>query len=155
MLQRQPIMTQPTLTTPIGIFQAQGYKRHMRVQFLKTDGEELAVLPRREYELLLARAAAAPEKRPAPRPHGVADLPIDLEERIRAGEHPVRVLMNYRGMTQDQLAAKSGKSQSLVSKIISGRRGGRARSLQAIADALDVSVELLESDPWVDCAVGK
>lgn len=63
-------------------------------------------------------------------------LPRDQWERIRAGDSPVRVIREHRGLTQAQLADAAGLDQSLISIVEGGRRDGKVSTLKAIAKAL-------------------
>lgn len=56
---------------------------------------------------------------------------------------PVRAWREYRGMTQEQLAAASGVSTPYVSQIESGKRAGTSATLRKLARALDVPVGAL------------
>jgi DNA-binding XRE family transcriptional regulator len=56
---------------------------------------------------------------------------------------PVRVLREYRGLTQPQLAAAAGISVPYLSQLESGKRRGSARVLSRLAAALTVDLELL------------
>ena len=70
-------------------------------------------------------------------------VPLELAERIAAGEHPVRVWRQYRGLTASALAAQAGIAQSYLSDIETGKKPGSVRALKAIADRLEVSLDIL------------
>jgi len=70
-------------------------------------------------------------------------LPRDHWARIRAGESPVRVIREYRGLTQFQLADAAGLDQSLISIVESGRRDGKVSTLKAIAKALGAPLAVI------------
>jgi DNA-binding XRE family transcriptional regulator len=123
-----------------------------KVQFIKTaGGEELAVLPKSEYERLAAlatdedvgtarlvrRARAAVEAG-----HEVL-LPKAVVDRLAAGDNPIRVLREWRDMTQLQMAFKTAISQSYLSDLEKGRRRGTAEALAKIARALKVPLDFL------------
>jgi hypothetical protein len=130
----------------------------MGVKFQKTPRGEVAILPRKEYERLAARAAEADEDAGTARivararkevaESGVL-LPKDVVDRLAGGENPVRVLREWRerdrpsGMTQLYLSFKTGLSQGYISDIETGRRAGTASALRLIADVLDVPLDLL------------
>jgi len=83
-----------------------------KVQFIKTaGGEELAILPKSEYERLVKLVADedvgtarvvrnAREKIAAGREIMV---PKAIVDRLAAGENPIRVLREWRAMTQAEL----------------------------------------------------
>ncbi|MFL4981632.1 MAG: helix-turn-helix domain-containing protein [Xanthobacteraceae bacterium] len=124
----------------------------MNVRFQKTSRGEVAILPRKEYEALVAKAAEADEDAGTARLvararkevlAGAPLLPKDVVDRLAKGEKPVRVLREWRDMTQMDLSSKAGISQSHISDIESGRRTGTPATLRRIADALKVPLDLL------------
>jgi DNA-binding Xre family transcriptional regulator len=113
------------------------------------------VLTRAEYDALLDRIedaedrAALAEHRADVRARGttavVADaLPVEAVERLLAGEHPVRIWREHRGLTARALAERAGLSAADLSEIETGTKRGSVDAVLAIvklARALDVSVE--------------
>lgn len=59
----------------------------------------------------------------------------------------LRRLLSDRGLTQSELADKSGVSQGFVSKLCNGRAIASSLDLKNIADALEVSSDDLIDDP--------
>jgi len=55
----------------------------------------------------------------------------------------LREMLDLRDWTQSDLARRTGASTSLVSGWVNGRKRPSARNAQAIADALDVPVNLV------------
>jgi len=117
-------------------------------------GEELVVLPRRDYDALVARAGdAAAEDAATARLVAESDkaiaagadivLPETVFEAIEAGESPVRALRRFRAMTQAALAQAAGISQPYLSDIEAGRKTGTPSTLKALAAALSVPLDLL------------
>lgn len=124
----------------------------MRVRFQKTPRGEVAILPRKDYELLAAKASEVDEDVGTARIVAQAKkevagggllLPKDVVDRIATGENPVRVLREWRGETQMYLHFKTGLSQGYISDIESGRRVGTVAALRLIANVLDVPLDLL------------
>ncbi len=113
------------------------------------------VLTRAEYDALLDRIedaedrAALAEHRADVRARGttavVADaLPVEAVERLLAGEHPVRIWREHRGLTARALAERAGLSAADLSEIETGTKRGSVDAVLAIvklARALDISVE--------------
>ncbi len=133
----------------------------MSVRFQKTPRGEVAILPRKDYELLVARASEADEDAGTARivararkeiASGGPLLPKDIVDRMTNGENPVRVLREWRerewpgGMTQMYLSHKTNLSQGYISDIENGRRTGTAAALRLIANALEVPLDLLVQD---------
>jgi hypothetical protein len=124
----------------------------MSVRFQKTSRGEVAILPRKDYELLLAKASEADEDagtaRVAARARkeiasGGPLLPKDVVDRMANGENPVRVLREWRDITQMYLSFKTNLSQGYISDIENGRRTGTAAALGLIANVLKVPLDLL------------
>jgi DNA-binding XRE family transcriptional regulator len=124
----------------------------MNVRFQKTDKGEIAILPRKDYEALVARAAEADENAGTARivararkeiAAGAPLFPKEVADRLAKGENPVRVFREWRGLKQQQLALEGGVTQGYLSDIETGRRHGTALRLRGISRALRVPLDLL------------
>lgn len=124
----------------------------MSVRFQKTPRGEVAILPRKDYELLAAKASEFDEDAGTARivarakkevSNGGPLLPKDVVDRIANGENPVRVLREWRDETQMYLHFKTGLSQGYISDIENGRRVGTVAALRLIANVLNVPLDLL------------
>jgi hypothetical protein len=124
----------------------------MNVRFKKTGKGEVAILPRKDYEALLARANEADEDAGTARivarsrkaiAKGKALIPIDVVDRIVKGENAIRVLREWRDVTQMYLADKTDIGQGYISDLENGRRQGTTAALKKIAQALNVPLDLL------------
>ncbi|MEQ9606360.1 MAG: helix-turn-helix transcriptional regulator [Kiloniellaceae bacterium] len=73
-------------------------------------------------------------------------IPAEVVKRLDAGESPVRVFREWRGMTQGQLAAAIEVDQSFISKIEAGTKHPTAANLGRLARALKVDADLLLPD---------
>ena len=107
------------------------------VQFIHTpDGGDLAVLPRTDYDRLIALAAEAQEDAAASRivrssTRAIKEgrevvLPKAVAGCLANGENPVRVIREWRDKIQGELAVAVGISQNYLSEIETGRRKGPA-----------------------------
>jgi hypothetical protein len=123
-----------------------------KVQFIKTErGKELAVLPREEYERLKALAASEDagtarivrKTKAAVAAGREVLLPKTVVDRLAAGENPVRVLREWREITQMYITFRTDISQGHLSDIENGRRIGTPAALRKIADVLKVPLDLL------------
>jgi DNA-binding XRE family transcriptional regulator len=74
--------------------------------------------------------------------------PWSVVERLHAGEHPVAVFRDLRGMTCDELAAAVEVEPVEIAAIERFEREGGIRLLLAIARALKVDLDDLV--PWPD-----
>jgi DNA-binding transcriptional regulator YiaG len=124
----------------------------MNVRFQKTPRGEIAILPRKDYEALVAKASEADEDAGTARlvararkevAAGAPLLPKDVVDRLANGENPVRVLRGWREITQMHLSFRTNLSQGHISDIESGRRTGTPAALRLIADVLKVPLDLL------------
>jgi hypothetical protein len=126
----------------------------MNVRFQKTPRGEIAIMPRKEYEALVVKAAEADEDADTARlvarargeiAAGAPLLPKHVIDRLAKGDNPVRVLREWRDVTQLYLSFKTKLSQGYISDVETGRRKGAAAALRRIADALKVPLDLLVS----------
>lgn len=106
---------------------------------------EMVTIPRAEYEALLAAREdlediAAYDRAKA---DGGASIPDEYVGRILDGEAPVRVLRDWRGMTQQQLAEASGVNRVQIANIEAGKRTGSIGTLKLIAAALGVDLDTI------------
>jgi transcriptional regulator with XRE-family HTH domain len=62
---------------------------------------------------------------------------------IESGEHPVRAIRKYRGLTQMDVAKQAGLRQGYIADIEAGRKRGSTSSLKAIAAALAVPLDII------------
>ena len=70
-------------------------------------------------------------------------LPKTVVDRLAAGENPIRVLREWRDMTQTYVSLRTDISQGHLSDIESGRRTGTPAALRKIADMLKVPLDLV------------
>lgn len=123
------------------------------VQFIRTPGGDLAVLPRNEYDRLVSLAAEMQEDAGASRvvrnsmralkEGREVVLPKAVVDRLANGENAVRVIREWRDIIQGELAVAVGISQNYLSEIETGRRKGPAELQKKFARALSVPLDLL------------
>ena len=68
-------------------------------------------------------------------------LPAELTRRLIAGEVPVRIWREHRGLTQAALAERSGVNRVQITNIESGAKTGSVETLKKLADALGVALD--------------
>ena len=128
----------------------------MNVQFIKTEsGEELAVIPRAEYEALLAALSGAAkaqveadeeaeeiaifDERMAALAAGTNQpLPAEVSALILKGNSLVKAVRLWRGIGQSEIARKVGIGQGYLSDIEHLRRTGLPEVRAKLAKALRV-----------------
>ncbi len=114
--------------------------------------EDTVTLPRAEYEALLRRLEDAEDNTAIDRLEArieqegfavaTADyLPIELVERLSAGEHPIRVWRAHRGLTREALATMAGVSPSYLTEIETRHKPGSLAAMVKLAAALRVPLD--------------
>jgi DNA-binding XRE family transcriptional regulator len=115
------------------------------VTYVKDEkGNDVAVVvPIRRWKELVAseKEDAALAKRAAKADRSVR-IPLEFARRDLAGENRVKVYREMRGLTQAQLAAKTGSQTAYISQIETGRREGGKAILRKIAAALELPVSV-------------
>src|SRR5258708_25492148 len=116
-------------------------------------GEDLGVVARSEYDRLVVLAAEAQEDAAASqivrnsmralKEGREVALPKAVADRLANGDNAVRVIREWRGMIQGELAVAVGISQNYLSEIETGRRKGPAGLQKKFARALGVPIHLL------------
>jgi ribosome-binding protein aMBF1 (putative translation factor) len=118
---------------------------------LAEDGDTV-LLSRADYEALVRHAedaADAAEVRQAEARVAAGEdeyVPLALTERLTAGESPVRVWREHRGLSARALAGRAGISTAYLSQIETGKKPGSFDAMAKLARALGVNMEDLE--PW-------
>ena len=104
-----------------------------------------AVIRWREYERLITAGGEASltdeELYDRAKTENEESFPIDVADRLLAGENAVRVYRDHRGLTQKQLAKAVGINPIYLSQIETGRRTGSARTLATLAAVLNVDMD--------------
>lgn len=122
------------------------------VQFIITPGgEELAILPRAEFDRLAALAAEAEEDAVDVAAYDAAKAefaasgsiawPPKLSALLLKHKSRLAAVRRWRGLSQAELAAKAGIQQGYLSDLESGRRRGLPATVERLAVALDVPVD--------------
>ena len=119
---------------------------------LTPGGEELVVLPRADYEALLARIdhetddvddVAIYDARKAELAAGGSLLPPEVSAAVLRGDSRLKAIRKWRDVTQQHLELKTGISQGYLSDLESGRRAGTGETLAKLAEALEIPVAWL------------
>lgn len=122
----------------------------MNVKILEMNGKPaFAVIPYDEYQALRELAEdvddASALLRFAKR-HSKGEeetFPSNIVDRLLAGESPLRVWREHRGLTAAQLAAAVKITPAHVSKIESGNGNPSLAVLRRLSRVLDVELDLL------------
>ena len=104
-----------------------------------------AVIPWRDYERLTSEDAEAilsdEEHYDRATASNDESFPIEVVDQLLAGQNPISVYRNYRGLTQNELATAAGINTVYLSQIETGKRTGSAKTLATLAKALQVTVD--------------
>lgn len=122
----------------------------MSAQILEKNGKPaFAVLPYEEYKALLEVAEDADDvaalvrfaKRYA---RGEEEIvPAEILDRLLAGEAPLRVWREHRGMSAAEVAKAVGVTPAHISKLETGRGDPSVAVLAKLSKVLEVSLEEL------------
>lgn len=122
----------------------------MSVKILETKGKPaFAVLPIEEYRRLLDLAEDAKDAkalRRVARRYASGEeetIPAAVVDRLLAGESPIRVWREYRGLTAAGLAATLGVTPAHVSKIETGKGEPSIALLRKLSAVLDIDIDSL------------
>ena len=70
-------------------------------------------------------------------------FPTEVANRIAEGENVLRVIREWRGLTQAELAKKTGRATQYISQLETGKRAIGRKTAKVLAPALKVSADLL------------
>ena len=122
-------------------------------KMINIEGAEMVLLTRAEFDAMVEALNEAEEDAADAEIYRVrkADLdagfdvflPVEVSARCRKGESLLRAVRNWRGMTQAEVAEKTGFTQGYLSDLESGKREGTAQTLRMIAKALEIDPVML------------
>jgi hypothetical protein len=119
----------------------------MSAQFIKTpSGEEMAILPKAEYEQLVRALEEAEEDLADIAAYdtakaddaGMERLPFEVSQSILKGHSLLKALRTWREVGQVKLASEIGTSQGFISDLENARRPMTEEVARRIAVALEV-----------------
>ena len=100
-------------------------------------------IPLEEYQRLLEAVEDLEDLRAVEDYHanpqeGVPDVYVG---RLLDGESPVAVYRDWRGLSQSELARRSGVNRTQIADIEAGRKTGSVATLKKLAGALGVAID--------------
>lgn len=103
----------------------------------------MITIPQSEYDRLVADSEMLADLAAydAAKAEGGEGMPIDVFQRIINGENPVKVIREWRGLTQAKLARRAGLHRVQLHDVETGKSRGSVDTLKAIAVALDVGMD--------------
>lgn len=72
---------------------------------------------------------------------GQESVPAEIVDRLLAGENPVKIWREYRGLSQRALASDAGLNFAYLSQIETGVRKGTVETMKKLARALSVDLD--------------
>jgi len=107
------------------------------------DADGFVTIPVAELEALIRRVEDAEDRRSIETALKNPDdaLPAESVERMIAGESPLRIFREHRGLTQQALADQAGAGKSHLSQIENGKKSGSIDIYAKLADILDVTID--------------
>jgi DNA-binding XRE family transcriptional regulator len=122
----------------------------MTVQVIKQgDKPEWAVVPYDTYLQLVEKAEMLQDiqdydNAKAALERGEDELiPVEVVDAILDGANPIKVLREYRNMSQQKLADQVGISVPYLSQLETNRRKGSVEVLAAISRELNISLDIM------------
>ena len=103
----------------------------------------MITIPQQEYDRLVADSEMLADLAAfdAAKAEGGEGMPVEAFSRIIYGENPVKVIREWRGLTQAALARRAQLHRVQLYDIETGKSRGSVDTLKAIAVALDVSLD--------------
>lgn len=107
------------------------------------DADGFVTIPVADLEALIRRVEDAEDRRSIEAALKGPDdaLPAELVKRMIAGESPLRILREHRGLTLQALADQAGVGKSHLSQIENGKKSGSIDIYAKLADILDVTID--------------
>jgi len=103
----------------------------------------MVTIPRAEYDQLVADSEMLADLAAcdAAKAEAGEGMPLAVFSRIVSGENPVKVIREWRGLTQAELARRAELHRVQLHDIETGKSRGAVDTLKAIAVALDVGMD--------------
>lgn len=118
----------------------------MNTQIIEMNGNQVfAVVPVSEWESLLARLEALQDLVDARGAMTEESFPVEMADRLLAGDSPLRVWREYRGLTLQALAESCGVSRQMLSMIERGKTAPSVSLLSRLSSALRCDMDDLHS----------
>jgi DNA-binding XRE family transcriptional regulator len=115
----------------------------MSIERIERDGARYVLIPEDEFQRLqdaledLQDIQAYDRAKSTPQEF----IPVAVVDRLIDGESPIRVYREYRGLTQEQLAARAGIAKPFLSQLETGARKPSVETAKALAAALEVDLD--------------
>ena len=118
----------------------------MNLETIERNGQKFVLVPIDQYNRVLEELEMLEDNRDFEGIKAVDEeaFPSELIDRlVLEDENPIKVFREYRGLTQEQLAKKSGIQLIDLATIETGQESVSVESLNQIADALNLDADLI------------
>jgi DNA-binding XRE family transcriptional regulator len=117
----------------------------MKTQIIEKDGKPaFVVLTVEDYNALISDEEFMVQTREY---DSGTRYPSDVVDRIIDGQNALKVIREWKNMTQEVLAEATGLSKNFISMLETGRRNLTDKTARKLASKLDVDIDaLLNSD---------
>lgn len=115
----------------------------MKRETIERGGRRFVLVPEESYARMVDDLDALDDLRAYDRAKAAAQefVPAEIADRLIAGESPLRVWREYRGLTQQRLAEAAGISKPFLSQLENGQREPSIDAVKRLAAALAVDVD--------------
>ena len=106
---------------------------------------EYVVLPINEYKNLISALEEHEDIQEIKKyiANPTETFPLETAEALADGANAIKVLRQYRRVTQQELANKVNSTKQYISQIEKGTRKGSAKLLKNIAQALYIDLDMI------------
>ena len=118
----------------------------MDLEIIERDSRKFVLVPIEQYNQVLEDLETLEDIRDFEIVKNLDEeaFPSEVVDRlVLNNENPIKVLREYRGLTQEQLAEKTGIQPTDLVTMETGQKSGSVKSLKLIAEALNFDVGLI------------
>lgn len=118
----------------------------MNAQIIELEGKPaFVVVPMAEWTALIERLENLQDIADAKGARDEETLPLEFVERRLAGESPLKLWREHRGLTLQTLAERAGCTRQMLSMVEHGKAAPSADLLSRLAAALGVDMDDLHA----------
>lgn len=118
----------------------------MNLETIERNGQKFVLVPIDQYNQVLEDLEMLEDIRDFQRIKALdeeAFPSVVVDRLVLNDENPIKVFREYRGLTQEQLAEKTGIEPTDLATIETGQKSGSVETLKVIAEALNLDVDLI------------
>ena len=120
----------------------------MNLETVEKNGQKFVLVPIEQYNQVLEELEMLEDIRDFREAKALDEesFPSEVVNRLVLNkENPIKVFREYRGLTQEQLADKTGVQRADLAAMETGQKPGSTKTLTAIAEVLELDVDDLIS----------